>query len=489
MPASRLPRGGAFFLLLLFIPAASLFARGKTDDAEKTALNNEWTLCITGFDISGLPEDKRIIGGVIARGLVDSLKTVERRIRVSPEYASYEGYAWFNERAAAAKALATKQNERALLLYQGAPGWKYRQNLKAADAEIVKLRGELEKKETERPLVAGEPVFGITAGNAEGAFPEVPREGGEYSFCQSQKADAFLAGSVSDYHDRYYVKLRLYAVYTRSFVYEDEIIFSADDTQAAVEEMAGRLTAVLSGGKPAAIAVHAKPAETLVLINRNFIGRGEVEALERPPGKLSVSLSAADYNPETIEAELSAGELTEISMTLRPLELADVNIAVPGNARVSVYQGALYAGEAPLTLRLPVNQLDYITVETPAGGTAKAVFDTPQSAGASRTLSFRTKIPPPSGQNRVDKARRLYYWAWGGTWISGIAAWISYGMFTSQNAALAQSYSVDFYNDTERLFYISIGSMILVGAAVAHEIIQMARYLYISTEDATPVVK
>ncbi|MDR1319602.1 MAG: hypothetical protein LBJ90_08245 [Treponema sp.] len=484
-----MPAKGRLFLLFLLIAGGSLFALGKTDEVEKTALNNEWTLCVTGFDISGLPGDKRIIGEVITRGLVESLGTVERRIRVSPEYAYYEGYAWFNERAAAAKALEAKQNERTLLLYRGDPGWKYRQSLKALDSAIAGLRENLEKKESERPLIAGEPVFGITAGNAEGSFPEVPKEGGEYSFCRTQKADAFLAGSIRDYHSRYYVKLRLYTVYTRSFIYEDDIIFSADDTQTAVEEIAGRLTAVLAGGKPAAIAVHANPAETLVLINRNFAGRGEVGALEYPPGSLSVSLSADNYNSETIETEISPGELTEIRMDLRPLEFADVNITVPGDAGVSVYQGALYAGEAPLTLRLPLNQLDYISVEAPDGGTAKAVFNTPQTTAGSRTLSFRTKIPPPSGQNRVDKARRLYYWAWGGTWISGIAAWVSYGMYTSQSAAQAQSYSMDFYNDTERLFYISMGAMILAGAAVVHEIIQMARYLYISTEDATPVVR
>jgi hypothetical protein len=482
-------KGGFFFLFLLFAAGGSLFSLGKKDEAEKTALNNEWILCVTGFDISSLPPDKRIIGEVITRSLVDTLKTVNYRLRISPEYAYYEGYAWFTERGAAAKALAAKQDERALLLYRGEPDWKYRQSLKTIDADIVKLREELEKKEKEIPLIAREPVFGVTAGNSEGTFPEAPKQGGEYSFCRNQKADAFLAGSISDFHGRYYVKLRLYAVYTRSFIYEDDIIFSSDDTQAAVDEIAGRLTAALAGSKPAAIAVHAEPAETLVLINRNFAGRGEVEAREYPPGKTNISLSAENYNPETIETELSPGELTELSVNLWPLEFADVIITVPGNTGASVYRGALYAGEAPLTLRLPVNQLDYINVETPAGRTAAAVFNTPRTAADSNTFSFRTKIPPPSGQKRVDNARQWYYWAWGGTWISGIAAWISYGMFTTQNAALAQSYSLDFYNDTERIWYISIGSLVLVGAAVVHEIIQMARYLYIATEDATPIVK
>ncbi|MDR2133686.1 MAG: hypothetical protein LBP27_01165 [Treponema sp.] len=483
-------KGGVFFLFLLFAAGGFLFARGKQDEAEKTELNTEWILCVTGFDISALPPDKRIIGEVITRSLVDTLKTVNHRIRISPEYAYYEGYAWFNERAAAARALAAKQDERTLSLYRGDPDWKYRQNLKTVDAEIVKLREELEKKEKEMPLIAREPAFGVTAGNSEGNFPNAPKQGGEYSFCRSQKADAFLAGSISDYHGRYYVRLRLYVVYTRSFIYEDDIIFSSDDTQAAVDEIAGRLTAALAGSKPAAIAVRAEPAETLVLINRNFAGRGDVEAREHPPGKVNISLSADDYRPETVETELSPGELTELRMSLLPVELADVTIsAVPGDAGASVYRGAIYVGEAPLTLRLPVNQLDYINMEAPGGKSAAAVFRTPRTAADSGAFSFRIKISPPSGQKRVDRARRWYYWAWGGTWISGIAAWISYGMFTTQSTALAQSYSMDFFEDTERLWYISMGSLVLVGAAVAHEIIQMARYLYVATEDATPLVR
>ncbi|MDR1586407.1 MAG: hypothetical protein LBS57_02990 [Treponema sp.] len=482
-------KGGFFFLFLLLAIGGSSFALGKKDDAEKTALNNEWVLCVTGFDISALPPDKRIIGEVITRSLVDTLKTVDHRIRISPEYAYYEGYAWFSERAAAAKTLAAKQDERALLLYRGEPGWKYRQTLKTLDADIVRLREDFEKKENERPLIAEEPVFSVTAGNAEGNFPEAPKQGGEYSFCQSQKADAFLAGSISDYHGRYYVRLRLYAVYTRSFIHEDDIIFSSDDTQAAVDEIAGRLTAALAGSKPAAIAVHAEPVETLVLINKSFAGRGEVEAREYPPGKVNISLSADNYLPETIETELSPGELTEVSMSLWPREFADVNINVPGSTGASVYRGALYVGEAPLTLRLPVNQLDYVNVETPDGRYSTAVFNTPRTAADSNTFSLKTKISLPSGQKRVDKARRWYYRAWGATWVCGIAAWISYGMYTTQNAAVAQSYSMDFYEDTERLLYISMGSVILVGAAVIHEIVWMARYLYIATEDATPIVR
>jgi hypothetical protein len=65
-------------------------------------------LCITDFDYSGLPSDRRIAGEVLTRSLVDKLTAVNYRLRLSPEYAYYEGYAWQQAMGTAAKSLSTK---------------------------------------------------------------------------------------------------------------------------------------------------------------------------------------------------------------------------------------------------------------------------------------------------------------------------------------------------------------------------------------------
>lgn len=479
-----------FLAVCLTLQAASLFARGKTDDAsDQTLHNSEWTLCVTEFDSSALPPSRAALGAVITRNLVTHLKTVSYRLRVSPEYAFYEGYIWNRAITDAAKKIAAKQDERAQLLYRGEPEWKYRQNLKRTDGEIKKLREELAKIEAEKPLISREPAFTLTQGSRDGAFAAAPKEGGEYRFCKSQNADAFLSGSIREYHGRCYVVLRLYTLYTRSFVYEDSVIFSVEDTDAAIDEIAGTLTAVLAGNKPAAIAVRTEPENALVLINKNFAGRGTVEAKEHPPGKVVVAVSAEDHRPQSFETELVPGELSEISVALSPVLHGDVHINAPGKSAVSVYQGALYVGEAPLTLRLPLNRLDYLTVQTRGGETGSAVFTTPDIPGESFNVSLKTKIPFPAGTRRVNKARYWYYWAWGGTWITGITAWITYGIYSSQNSALPQSSSLEFYSETERMYYISTGATILVGAAIAYEVFQMVRYLYTATEDTTRIVK
>jgi len=361
-------------------------------------------------------------------------------------------------------------------------------NVKKIDADIKKLSDTLAEKEAEKPLIHIEPSFGLTQANINGTYPAPPAAGGERRFCQSQKADAFLTGEVREFHGRYYINLRLFTLYTNSYIYEDDIIFSMEDTDGAVEEIAARLTAVLSGNEPALVAVTADPPESQVLINRNYAGRGTVEARELPPGQITVAVAAEGYSPITVETELVTGELTDVAVTLSPLQYANVNINVLDGAGSSVYLGALYMGEAPLTLRLPLNQLEYITVEN-RKEMAKAVFSSPDLPSDTFDLSLKTKIPPPSGEQRVNKARKWYYWAWGGTWLTGITAWITYGIYSGQNAALEKSNSQEFYNRTRAVYFISTGAIVAVGVAIGYEVFQMGRYLYTANEDATPIIR
>jgi len=477
----------ALYLLLILFSLPSLFARGNKDEEAKY-LNNEWILCVTAIDQSQLTPVRQLAGNVLARDLVSKLHSVSYRLRISPEYAYYESYAWQQAVGTAAKALSNKHNERSQLLFRGDPDWQYRQSLKKIDDDIEKLTVTLAEKEAERPLIEREPAFKLTPGNMSGTYPAPPQAGGERRFCQNQKADAFLTGQIREFHERYYIQVRLFTLYTNSWVYEDEIIFSLEDSNGAVEEITARLTAVLAGNKPAAVAVTADPPESQILINQNYAGRGTVPARDHPPGKVIIAVAAEGYTQKTEEVELAAGELSNVAMTLSPLQYADVHIGTSDNKGASVYHGALYVGEAPLTLALPLDQLQYVSVER-KNERAKGVFTTPGLPSESLNLSLKIKTTPPAGQKRVNKARNWYYWAWGGTWITGIAAWITYGMYSNQNDVLGQSSAPAFYDSTQRLYYVSLGAMIAAGVAAGHEIFHIARYMYTATSDVTPIVK
>ena len=478
-----------FFLLLAL--CAQIFARGKEETEIKTQ-NDEWILCVTNFDTSSLPEEKLSAAGVITRKIVERLGLITYRTRVSPEYAYYEGHAWARTRSSAAKALSAKQDERSLLVFRGEPSWKYKQNLAKIDTDIEKLRATLEEVEKEAPLINEEPVFKLTAGNLTSVFPAAPKEGSESKFCLDQKADAFLAGSIMDFYGRYYVSIKLYTLYTRSFVWEDSIVFSTDDLENALDEITVRMISVLSGNKPAVITVRAEPEETLVLINQTFAGKGETAPLEQMPGKITITASAPDYESLILETELTSGELAEVNIKLNPIEYGDVEITGYSLAG-SVYHGALYVGETPMTLRLPLNMLEHIELETSGSQKGAVAFYTPEEIGITRSLSVRTAVPPVKG--RVDSARRWYYWAWGGTWVTGIAAWIAFHSFSSSDTAVkynyaqTNTYDEKFADDNVKMYYISMGTIVAVSAVALYGIFHMGRYIYLANKGSTPVVK
>jgi len=481
-----------FFLLCSLLPApcSLVYAKGKTDAEEQKPINNEWLLCVTQFDYSMLPPSQRISGYVFTRSLLDRLNSVSYRLRISPEYAYYEGYAWWQSVNAAAKALSQKQDERSLLLYRGDPQWRYQTNVKKIDSDIEKLKKDLAKKEAEKPLVNIEPVFSLVPANASGTFPDPPRPGAERRFCQSQKADAFLTGSIREFHGRFVIALRLFVLYANAYVYEDDIIFSLDDVEGAVDEITGRLSSALSGTKPAVIAVNVNPPEAQILINRSYAGNGIVDERERPPGRVAVAVSAEGYTPELAETDLVSGEITEIKVSLSPLLYSSVNINVPGESSgVSIYHGALYVGEAPYNLRIPINTFGYISAEAGNGQVAQIVFPTYNAPEEIFDFSIKLKMPYQAGQRRVNKARGRYYWSWAATWAAVMLAWSSSGNFKGRNEAIPYTSSYDFWNETKTWSNINTGSMIVLGAVAAYNFFELARYLYASTENATPIAR
>jgi len=489
-----------FFFVLIFISLNTfVFAFGKKQaDEEKEKINNEWVLCVTDFDVKSLPRDKLSVAGTITRKVVERFKEVSYRTRVSPEYAYYEGYAWYKSRSEAAKNLSAKIEERSMLIYNGDAHWRYKQNLAKIDTEIEKLTETFEEIDKSAPLVNSEPVFKLTDGNVLLTYPDPPKAGGEYKFCRDQKADAFLAGKIIDFHGRYDVSIKLYAIYSKTVVFEDSIIFSPEDLESALDEITSRLILLISGSKPAAIAVKTEPKDALVLINKSFAGRGDMGVIERSPGKFVITASAKEHESVTAETEIKAGEIAEINIKLLPVNFVEIEIPET-KAGAAVYHGALYLGEAPLTLRLPANTMEYINVESKDKRSASMVFNTPAAGngngndkgnGASYSLPVKTRKPPVKG--KVESARSLYYWMWGGMWITGVAAYISYHEYTTSNTTLvyvSEQGNEQFFNDNYKRYDTSKKAMYVVGTVSVFWAVTLVRYLYLANRGSTPVVK
>ncbi len=473
--------------LIFLILTMPLFAKGKTDETEAKTQNDEWFLCITKFDSGSLAADKTNISGVISRELVDRLSSINYRTRISPEYAYYEEYAWARERAAAAKSISSKMEERSKLIYQGEADWKYQQSVKKIDVDVKKLRENLDEIDKNAPLINKEPVFKLISGNSDLAFPEPPAKGGERRFCVAQKADAFLTGKITDFYGRYSLTLKLYTLYTKSFVWEDNFIFSYNDISAAIDEITRKLMIILSGSNPSVLEIKTEPETALVLINQSFAGRGEISKTEYPPGKITVNVSAPDHDSIFLETELVSGELTQINIKLNPIKYVDTDISSKTDGHV--YHGSLYVGESPLTLRLPANNFEYVEILGNNEKKGSAVFKTKDNVDYNQTISF--KLSKPNKKGAVDRQRRDYYWAWGAQWIAGIATWLGYYSAMGVSDAVTMNggnTTQEFYDYGNSLVKFYYGAAIAFGVTSLYGIIRMITYIHISSRDSTPIV-
>jgi len=477
-----------FLIFLIF--SMPLFARGNIDEADAKTQNDEWFLCITKLDAASLPADKANISDVISRDLMDRLSSISYRTRISPEYAYYEEYAWARERAATAKSISSKMEERSKLIYQGEANWKYSQSVKKLDIDIKKLRENLDEIDKNAPLINKEPAFKLVSGNNDLSFPEPPAKGGERRFCVAQKSDAFLTGHITDFHGRYSLTLKLFTLYTRSYVWEDNFIFSYNDINATIEEITRKLMILLSGNDPSVITIRTEPETALLLINQSFAGRGEISSMEYPPGKVTINASAPDHESIVLETELLSGELTQINIKLNPIKY--VNTDISSKTQGHVYHGSLYIGESPLTLRLPANNLEYVEITEDRGKRGSAAFKTKDNIDYNQTISF--KLTQPNKRGAVDRQRRDYYWAWGGQWLSGIVAWIGY--YSAMETANAINHvrntgsdvGSDFLNTHNKYQRIYNGAAIAFGVTSLYGIIRMITYIYVSGRDSTPIV-
>jgi hypothetical protein len=497
-----------FFLIgaLVAFFLAPLFGRGEPE-AKPEPLNPNWILCVTAFDTTALSASRKIMGDILIRDLAESLRAVEIRFRSGEEAEYYQNYAWSKSIAASAKALASKRNERDLLLYQGTAGWKYRKDLKAKEAEIAKLEEDLKKLESEFPEITSVPKFQFTEDNKKGAWPAAPMAGGEYRFCATQKADAFITGVVSEFHGRILLSLKMYTLHTRSFSYEDSIIFSSEDINPAVDELSARLAAAVSETLPAAIAVHAAPEDAMVIINGAYAGSGEVPRKDRSPGEVEVAIHAENYNSVLVPMELNAGEIAELYINLAPLGLSSFTVDVPDSPGSSVYFGSLYMGTAPLTLELPKDQFAYISVETPDGEIGSAVYRSDTvirgsaefvgpDRNAAENLSYETSVPVSPEEKRVNTARRKFYGAYGRLWVALPLSMVAIGM--ARNYVNAYNYgpvSPDpseqqkRYDRAVRASYVQTGAYIVIGIAAVDVVYRIIRYLYTSGADSAPIAR
>jgi hypothetical protein len=472
----------ASFGVCLFMIAALVFPASKKEVAAPK--NPDWTLVITAADVSALAVSRQSIGDLINRSLVNALNTVNKRIRETGEYAYYEDYAWSKARTDAAKKLETKRADRDKLVYQGLPEWKYQKSLQTIDAEIEKLEADLARTIKETPFIEERPVFKLGGTSAQGTFPAAPKTGGEYQFCVKQNADGFLRLVVSDFQGRTHLSIRLYTR-AKAWGYEDSVIFSVEDTQTALNEVAARFVGAISGVPPGALAIRTEPVDALILVDGAFASIGELSATEYPPGEVVIESYADNHTMFSTTFEINSGELADLFINLSPLGLESLMLDTR-EMDASLYRGALYVGQTPFTLDIPSNQMEYFYMKNDEGE-AKAVV----SGGITELVTMELQPFPDPEEKRVAQARRAFYNAFGRFWIALPIAVVFGAMAEAERTAYnyLSDHNQDLYDSAVRDYYISIGLWVVFGLTAAESIYRIFRYTHVAGEKSPQIIK
>jgi hypothetical protein len=296
-----------------------------------------------------------------------------------------------------------------------------------------------------------------------------------------------MTGKVIEYHGRIYLSLRFYTLYTRSYVYEDSIIFSPEDLDAAADELSDRLVFVMEGGPQAAIAVKAIPKEAIITIGEDFAGRGETPVLEYPPARMEISVSAPDHQPYTFNYDLAGGEMADFTVNLAPLGTSLFQIDTPNHAESLVYQDSFFVGKTPLVLPLTRSTYQYLTVETAEGQVGATVIPSDEQEGM---MEFPIAVHDPLEKGRVEKVRRQFYGAWGRFWIVIPVTMMINGLANSVTTAYARNLdpSDDQYDLATKFYWTSIGINVITAAVVVESVIRIVVYLYGSSK-GEPTIK
>jgi hypothetical protein len=481
----------SFLLFLLFLTALNgLFASGnKQKEEEKKPVAGEWTLCITAFDVSAISPAWQTAGDTITRSIAANLQNLDFRFRGKEESVYYRDYAWAKSNVAAMDALVKKRNERDLLLFRGDSGWKYEKDLKAIDAAILKLENDIAVAVAKAPLVEEKPVFVLSEKNRNGTFPPPPLQGTEYRFCTTEKADAFLTGSLSEYYGRIYLDLKMYTRHTGSYSYKDSMLFSTEDLNKVIAEITDHLARAVSDTFPSAILVRSDPAGAMVTIDGVLTAQGETEPHMHSPGTAEIAVTADNHISASFPLELKPGELAEVSVDLTPRGVTVLDADVSDKPGSKVFLGGLYVGETPLTLELPKSESAYISVETPEGEVGSMIIrNSNLVSGSAQFLSlndnvkadFFTAFPVSEEEKMLENSRKKFYSSYGTFWFVLPAALLVGGIAETHMAI---------YQNAGTWSTLRMGANAAWVTALGITFYHIFRYIRASEAVSTPIVK
>jgi hypothetical protein len=296
-----------------------------------------------------------------------------------------------------------------------------------------------------------------------------------------------MTGSLTPYHGRLFLTIKIWALFSNSFIYEDSSLFSSEDTAVAVNELTETLIACLSGASHSRLVVHADPPDASVFVNETLIAKEE--AVERSNGAVTVVASADKYGTVSVPLDLNPDEEIEVTVSLPPVSYKPFVIETD-NEGDSIYQGALFVGHSPLSLDLPLNGFEYFKAENE--GKAGAIVMGEENS----ILNIKKRVLPGEGEKPVGKAQDKMYASYGRFWIAlpiALVVGLPYegggGMYGAAYNAFVSSQTQKSADNANTWLIVSVVAAAAVAVTLADTIYHAVRYFSISNKNSPKLVK
>lgn len=441
-------RYAVLFCLCAVLPAAAAYgeeARKKIGFVADPS--PAWTVAVAAFDTAALEASDRLAGELVVNRLSRALSLVPEHRYPDEERGAYMRRLVAKATDSALKELAAKQASRDALLFSGLEEWKYEIELKKAEDAVRSARGSFEETRRATAEVAPVKELKLAKENAAGALVSAPKKGEERSACEKYACDALLLGRIESFYGRTFVAVRLYSPFLNADLYTDETVFSTLDRDAALSELARRVSAAASGAPPSVVSVKATPPDADVQLNGVFAGTGSAGPLERESGRLRISAERKGYERFDETIDLFPSERTTVTISLPAFATSSLAFDALGlsgeKQEANVRLNGLFVGRTPLSLAVPRNRYSLLQMDGPtvaaSGGqsgtlvSAAAVVN-PENDGAV-TLSLTADLPKEA--KPVEDARKAFYGAFGRFSLVMPFAFIVSGIgFSYENSAI-----------------------------------------------------
>lgn len=303
------------------------------------------------------------------------------------------------------------------------------------------------------------------------------------SSLSNDKISALLTGSVEDIAGYLYVSAQIETGIPDFPVVSVAEACSYDDIESLISSLSVRLLPEIAKRSTVQLKISVSPENARIFIDGQLISDTSVPVTVFS-GEHTIDVSARGFKTATKIGQFQGSDVFALTISLQPEELISVSFDTR-KMPASLFLHTQYIGETPQTITIPAIS----TIGQVISGDVSTYFIfRPHNSAEPDPVRMIVKVNKTETVSKIEKQRRLFYWALGALYISLPPSMFTYGISLNkyqsfQDGHLPQTDAVvNDINNWSNASLVTRGISLALGVNVC---IQLVRYL-IAAEQATP---